>query len=94
VIQPGPSARHRLGQGILLYLVSADVVNTILSTFLASCGRPADSFYLNQPNPFQNDPLDDQVLGAALMWVLGLLAFLLPAVIVTTRLLAASDNSQ
>jgi putative membrane protein len=93
VIQPWPSAKHRLGWGILLYLVSADVVNTILSAFLAFCGRPVYSFYVSQPNPFHIDPLDDQILGAVIMWVLGSLAFLLPAVFVTTRLLGSPHTA-
>ncbi len=88
LIQPWPATRHRLGWGILLYLVSADVVNTMLSAFLAFCDRPVYAFYLSEPNPFHTDPLNDQILGAVIMWVLGSLAFLLPAVLITLRLLA------
>jgi putative membrane protein len=86
IVQPWPSERHRLGWGILLYLVSADIVNTMLSAFLAFCGRPIFIYYVNRANPFQVTPLDDQVLGAVIMWILGSLAFLAPAMILTARL--------
>jgi cytochrome c oxidase assembly factor CtaG len=86
IVQPWPARKHRLGWGILLYLVSADIVNTMLSAFLAFCGRPVYTYYLNHANPFQVSLLDDQVLGAVIMWVLGSLVFLVPAVILTLRL--------
>ena len=90
LIQPWPATRHRLGWSILLYLVSADIVNTMLSAFLAFCDRPVYAFYLKEPNPFHVDPLDDQILGAVIMWVFGSLAFLIPAVVITLRLLATN----
>jgi putative membrane protein len=86
IVQPWPARKHRLGWGILLYLVSADIVNTMLSAFLAFCGRPVYTYYLNHANPFQVSLLDDQVLGAVIMWVLGSLVFLVPAMILTLRL--------
>ena len=88
IIQPWPTVRHRLGWGILIYLVSADIVNTMLSAFLAFCDRPCYAFYRDEPHQFRVDPLNDQILGAVIMWVLGSLAFLLPAVFITLRLLA------
>jgi putative membrane protein len=87
LLRPWPAARHRAGWGMILYLVSADGVNTLLSAFLAFCGRPVYSFYLDQPNPFHVDPLQDQIWGAVFMWVFGSMAFLLPSVFITTRLL-------
>ena len=73
------------GGGSLSILISADVVNTLLSAFLAFCGRPVYSFYVDHPNPFHLSPLEDQVLGAVIMWVIGSLAFLIPAVVITMR---------
>jgi putative membrane protein len=86
IVQPWPARKHRLGWGILLYLVSADIVNTMLSAFLAFCGRPVYTYYLDHANPFQVSLLDDQVLGAVIMWVLGSLVFLVPAMMLTLRL--------
>ena len=86
LIQPWPTKARALTWGLIFYLVSADVVNTMLSAFLAFCDRPVYVFYLHQPNPFGVSPLQDQVLGAVIMWVLGSLAFLLPAMVIAVRL--------
>jgi cytochrome c oxidase assembly factor CtaG len=86
VIRPWPSGERRQGWGMLLFLVSADIVNTLLSAFLAFCGRPVYSYYLDRPNPFQVSPVEDQLLGAAIMWVLGSVIFLVPAMLLTLRL--------
>jgi hypothetical protein len=50
---------------MLLYLASAEIVNTELSAFLAFCDRPVYSYYLRQPNPFQISPMTDQIVGAS-----------------------------
>ncbi len=90
ILRPWPAAAHRQTWGILLYLISADVVNTLLSAFLAFCDRPVYRFYLNHPNPFHVSPLEDQVLGAVIMWVIGSLAFLITGVLITMHLLRPS----
>lgn len=87
VIQPWPARHHNFGWGLLLYLITADFVNTALSAFLAFCDRPVYSYYLIRPNPFHVDPVADQAAGAVIMWVLGSLVFLIPAVGITTGLL-------
>ena len=87
VIQPWPARRREYGWGILLYLITADFVNTALSAFLAFCDRPVYSYYLVNPNPFHVNPVADQAAGAVIMWVLGSVVFLLPAVAITMRLL-------
>jgi cytochrome c oxidase assembly factor CtaG len=90
VLRPWPADTGRRNWGILLYLIAADVVNSMLSAFLAFCGRPVYSYYLENPNPFQVSPLDDQVLGAVIMWVFGSLIFLVPAAVITVRLVGMS----
>ena len=76
----------------MLYLVSADIVNTALSAFLAFCDRPVYTYDLIQPNPFHVDPVTDQAAGAVIMWVLGSMVFLVPAVAITTRLLEGNRH--
>jgi putative membrane protein len=93
VIQPWPARRHVVGWGMLLYLLSADFVNTALSAFLAFCDRPVYRYYLMRPNPFHVDPVADQAAGAVIMWVFGSVVFLIPAVAITTRLLQGKGNS-
>jgi cytochrome c oxidase assembly factor CtaG len=87
VIRPWPRSTHTMGWYALPYLISADIVNTALSAFLAFCGRPVYGYYLREANPFHISPLTDQALGAVIMWVVGSLVFLIPAVFVTVRLL-------
>jgi putative membrane protein len=87
VVRPWPAAKPQAGWGLLGYLVSADIVNTVLSAFLAFCGRPVYAYYVEHPNRFGFAPLADQVLGAVIMWVFGSIVFLVPAVVVTVRLL-------
>ena len=94
ILRPWPSSNRRQGWGILVFLVSADIVNTMLSAFLAFCDRPVYNFYIIHANPFKITPLDDQVLGAVIMWVLGSFAFLIPAVAITLRLVGFSPRDE
>jgi putative membrane protein len=92
LIRPWPSARHPHRWSILLYLISADVINTALSAFLAFCNRPVYAFYTTHSNPFGIQPLSDQILGAVIMWVFGSLAFLIPANTIAFALLQPTHN--
>lgn len=93
-MRPWPSTVTEHGWEMIIYLIAADVVNTLLSAFLAFCNRPVYSYYIDHPNPFDASPLEDQVLGAAIMWVIGSLAFLIPAVVITIELLRPSRLEQ
>jgi putative membrane protein len=92
IIRPWPTRESYAGWLLLLYLVMADIVNTLLSAFLAFCDRPVYSYYLRTPNPFGISPLSDQRAGAVVMWVIGSLIFLVPAVVLTIRLLQHGER--
>jgi putative membrane protein len=94
LICPWPSRQRHAGWLLLLYLVSADIINTMLSAFLAFCDRPVYIYYLRRPNPFGVAPLNDQRTGAVIMWVIGSLVFLLPAVYITVRMLQQNNQSR
>jgi len=87
LLRPRPSRGGYAGWLLILYLVMADIVNTLLSAFLAFCDRPVYGYYLKEPNAFGILPLSDQRAGAVVMWVVGSLVFLVPAVVITFRLL-------
>jgi cytochrome c oxidase assembly factor CtaG len=87
LIRPWPTSARYPGWLMLPYLVGADIVNTALSAFLAFCNRSVYAYYLAQPNPFHIDPMSDQVAGAVVMWVVGSAVFLVPAVLITVKLL-------
>jgi putative membrane protein len=91
IFRPWPARPHPADWGSLLYLALSDIVMTMLSGFLTFCDRPVYPFYVAHPNPFGLPVLEDQVLGAVIMWVLGSFAFLVPAMVITVRLL--SPNS-
>jgi putative membrane protein len=87
IVRPWPTRESYAGWLLLLYLVMADIVNTALSAFLAFCDRPVYRYYLRERNPFHLSPLSDQRAGAVMMWVIGSLVFLVPAIVLTFRLL-------
>jgi cytochrome c oxidase assembly factor CtaG len=92
LVRPWPTRKNYAGWLLLLYLVMADIVNTVLSAFLAFCDRPVYPYYLREPNPFNISPLSDQRAGAVVMWVIGSLVFLVPAVVLTVRLLQPDER--
>jgi putative membrane protein len=94
VICPWPTRENFSGWLVLLYLVMADIVNTVLSAFLVFCDRPVYDYYLREPNPFHISPLADQRAGAVVMWVIGSLIFLIPAIVLTVRLLQPEEQPQ
>jgi putative membrane protein len=87
LIRPWPTSGRTLGWFVLPYLVLADIVNTLVSGFLAFCERPVYAYYLKKPNAFGIDPMIDQRAGAAAMWVIGSAVFLLPVMIITLSML-------
>ena len=94
IFRPWPARPRPNDWGMLLYLALSDIVMTMLSGFLTFCDRPVYPFYVAHPNPFDIPVLTDQVLGAVIMWVLGSFAFLVPAMIITVRLLSPTRERQ
>jgi putative membrane protein len=94
IIRPWPTREKFAGWLLLLYLVMADIVNTVLSAFLVFCDRPVYRYYLREPNAFHIAPLADQRAGAVVMWVIGSLIFLIPAIVLTVRLLQPEERSR
>lgn len=92
VICPWPAKMRYPGWYMLPYLAGADVVNTALSAFLAFCGQPVYSYYVEHPNDFGIAPVADQVTGAVIMWVLGSVVFLVPAMLITIQLLQQNSK--
>ena len=93
IMRPWPAKARPDDWGMLVYLALGDVVMTMLSAFLAFCERPVYSYYVQHPNPFGISVLDDQVLGAVVMWVIGSFFYLVPAMIITFRLTGWSDGT-
>jgi cytochrome c oxidase assembly factor CtaG len=69
VILPWPSRRRWPRWTIPLYLLGADLPISVLSAYLAFCGRVIYPTYLETPRMFVISALNDQVAAAMLMWV-------------------------
>jgi cytochrome c oxidase assembly factor CtaG len=87
VVRPWPSRPHVPAWALPPYLLLADLLNTALAAFFTFSDRLLYPVYAEVPRLFGLSALDDQVLAGVLMWVPGSLAFLVPAMVVTWRLL-------
>jgi putative membrane protein len=88
VIQPWPSRFSGSRWLLLPYLLGADIVNTAISALLCFSGRVLYPSYAEQPRMFGISALSDQAAAGALMWVFGSMVFLVPAMVITLRLLS------
>lgn len=87
VLAPWPSRRRWPAWTLIPYLLSADVLNTVLSATLVFSGRVLYPSYLHAERISTLTPLQDQIASGAEMWVLNSLVFLLPAVMLTLKML-------
>lgn len=92
ILHPWPGKNRSNSWMVLLYLLSADILNTALSAFLVFCNRPVYQFYIEGPNPFGISPLTDQIAAGAIMWVLNSIVFLVPAMLLTMKLAGFSSG--
>jgi putative membrane protein len=89
VIKPWPTIARSSGWSLPIYLFLATLPCDALSAFLTFCGHVVYRPYLSGGGYFGLSPLDDQALAGALMWVTVTFAYLIPALVVTTRLLSS-----
>jgi len=94
VIQPWPSASTRPRWSLLLYLFLATLPCDILSGFLVFSDRVAYPVYFSTPRLFGFSALEDQQCAAALMWTCITLVYLVPAAIISLRLLAPRTSRE
>jgi putative membrane protein len=87
VIRPWPSHARWSRWAMIPYLLSADLINTIVSAFLTFSGRVLYPTYARAPRVCSLSALSDQVAAGTGMWFFGSLVFLLAAMWITYRLL-------
>jgi putative membrane protein len=85
VIAPWPADTRWPRWAMIPYLLSADVLNTVLSATLAFAGKVLYSSYAVAPRVCFLTPLKDQVAAGAEMWVLNSTVMLIPAVVIAVR---------
>jgi putative membrane protein len=88
IIQPWPNASTGPQWWTLVYLFLATLPCDILSGFLVFSDRVAYPMYFSMPRHFGFSVLEDQQCAAALMWTCVTLVYLVPAAILSTRLLS------
>jgi len=88
VVQPWPSVSRGSRWAMLPYLMTADLINTALSAFLAFSNRVVYPSYAAAPRIFGVSALADQSAAGALMWVGGSILFLAPMMGITVQLLS------
>ncbi len=90
VLAPWPAKRVWPAWTMIPYLLSADVLNTILCALLMFSGRIFYSSYANADRITRLNPLQDQVAAGGEMWVLNSAIFLGFAAFITIDLLAGN----
>jgi cytochrome c oxidase assembly factor CtaG len=88
VLAPWPSQPRWARWTVIPYLLSADIVNTILSATLTFSGRVLYPSYAQAERICSLSPLRDQIAAGAEMWVLNSIVFSIPAVILTVAMLS------
>jgi len=92
VVQPWPSRPKLPPWGIVLYLVLADLQNTVLCAWLVFAERLVYPSYAAVPGLWGISALDDQAAAGALMWVPGSVAFLLPVAWTVGQMLSPNKD--
>jgi cytochrome c oxidase assembly factor CtaG len=88
VVEPWPSRPIVPPWAIVLYLILADLQNTVLCAWLVFAERLIYPSYSTVPRLWGISALADQAAAGAIMWVPGSLAFLLPVAWIVCQLLA------
>ena len=88
VLSPWPSRPRWPRWAMIPYLLTADLLNTILSALLAFSGRVLYPSYALAPRITHLTALQDQVAAGSEMWVINSIVFLIPAIVLTMRLLS------
>ncbi len=94
VIQPWPSRARWPRWAVVPYLLVADLENTALAAILVFSDRLLYPSYAAVPRLFGFSALHDQAAAGAVMWVMGSLAFVLPAIAIAVQCLQSDRGLQ
>jgi len=76
-----------------LYLFLATLPCDALGAFLVFCDHLVYVQYRHTHGAFHLSPLQDQALAGAMMWVIVTFAYMIPALVITTNLVAGIETS-
>ena len=92
VVQPWPSRAQWPRWAMVPYLLIADLQNTALCAILAFSDHALYPSYSAVPRLFGFSALEDQVAAGATMWVVGSLAFVVPAIVIAVKCLSRNAS--
>ena len=87
VLQPWPAKPRWPRWAAVPFLLTSDLINTMISALLTFSGRVLYPSYAAAPRIANLTPLQDQAAAGAEMWILNSLVFLVPAVAITIQVL-------
>jgi cytochrome c oxidase assembly factor CtaG len=93
VIRPWPVPARGPRWSVPLYLFLATLPCDGLSAFLAFCGRPVYAPYGAPGSAHAGHQLGDQAAAGALMWLWVTVAYLIPAVAITIRIISPAGSN-
>ena len=92
VLAPWPAKPRWPRWTVIPYLMSADVLNTVLSATLVFAGRVLYPSYAEVERVTRLTPMQHQAAAGAGMWVVNSIVFLVPAMLMTVQLLTPKHN--
>jgi cytochrome c oxidase assembly factor CtaG len=92
VIEPWPAARRSPRWSMIPYLLLADAQNSLLAALFTFSNHLLYPLYAMAPRIGGINPLDDQVVAGAIMWVPGSMFFVIPAALILMRQLQPQRN--
>ena len=88
VVQPWPSRRRWPRWTMIPYLLLADLANTALSAFFSFSDRVLYPTYEAVPQIGNLTAVADQNIAGAIMWIVGGMAYIIPAGVITMEILS------
>ena len=94
VLAPWPAKPRWPRWTVIPYLLSADILNTVLSAALVFAGKVLYPSYAEAERITRMTAMQDQAAAGAGMWVVNSVVFLVPAVVLTAQLLQPKQRSR
>lgn len=92
VLQPWPTKSRWPRWAAIPFLLTSDLVNTMISALLTFSGRVLYPSYAAAPRISSLTPLQDQIAAGSEMWILNSLVFLIPAITITMQVLSPNRH--
>lgn len=90
----GPRVHGRFPYGWrIAYLLLTVPVNMLTGVTITFASQPIYRYYLDVPRPWGLTVMQDQMLGGAIMWILGSMMLLIAVLVIVARFLAQQEGS-